>query len=171
MTALVIGGSGSGKSAFAEEQVSRLPSGKRVYLATMRAFDGESKERVLRHRTQRAHLGFQTLEWPMDLLSAPVESESTVLLEDLPNLVANEMFGGGNAERIVPALRALAGRCGNLVIVTGDVFSDGVRYPEVTASYLRMLASINREAATLSDFVTEVVYSIPVPLKGTMPWN
>ena len=171
MTALVTGGSGSGKSAFAEELVSRLPSGKRVYLATMRVFDEESEERVRRHRAQRARLGFRTLEWPMDLLSAPVESESTVLLEDLPNLVANEMFGGGNAERIVPALRALAGRSENLVIVTGDVFSDGVRYPEATASYLCLLAGINRAAAALSDSVTEVVYSIPVPLKGTVPWK
>ena len=45
MTALVTGGSGSGKSAFAEELISRLPSGKRVYLATMRVFDEESEER------------------------------------------------------------------------------------------------------------------------------
>ena len=151
--------------------LSRLPAGRRVYIATMRVFDAESEERVRRHRAQRARLGFRTLEWPLDLLSAPVKPGSAVLLEDLPNLAANELFGGGDPERIVPALRALAGRCGNLVIVTGDVFSDGVRYSEATASYLRLLAGVNRAAAVISDFVAEVVYSIPVPLKGTLPWK
>ena len=70
--------------------------------------------------------------------------------------------------RIVPALQNLAATCGNLVIVTNDVFSDGVVYPESTQDYLRRLARINAAAARLADCVAEVVYSIPVMLKGSL---
>ena len=92
-----------------------------------------------------------------------------MLLEDLVNLTANEMFSGGNVSRIVSALHDLARRCSHLVMVTNDVFSDGVCYDESTQAYLRELAQINRSAAALADCVVEVVYSIPVALKGALP--
>ena len=65
-----------------------------------------------------------------------------MLLEDLVNLTANEMFSGGDVRRIVPALHRLARRCRLLVMVTNDVFSDGVCYDESTQAYLRALAAI-----------------------------
>lgn len=169
MIVLVTGGSGCGKSTWAEKLVAALPENKRVYIATMQVYDEESVRRVKRHREQRANLGFQTIECPKDLLSAQVEEESTVLLEDLVNLMANEMFDGGDVSRIVPALKELAGQCRHLVMVTNDVFSDGVEYAESTQEYLRRLAQINRCAAELADSVVEVVYSIPVAVKGELP--
>jgi adenosylcobinamide kinase/adenosylcobinamide-phosphate guanylyltransferase len=166
---LVTGGSGCGKSTWAEKLVQSMPSGKRVYIATMQVYDRESEIRVQRHRAQRAGLGFRTVECEKDLASAPVEAGSVVLLEDLVNLVANEMFEGGDVERVIPALEALAGKCRHLVMVTNDVFSDGVRYGDSVDAYLRALAKINRAAAQMADCVVEVVYSIPVPLKGALP--
>ncbi len=169
MIYLVTGGSGCGKSTWAEKLVSTLPQEKRVYIATMQVYDDESVKRVARHRAQRADKGFITVECEKDLASAHVEEGSIVLLEDLVNLVANEMFDGGSVERIVPALKMLAERCKHLVMVTNDVFSDGITYAESTQDYLRVLADINREAAMLSDAVIEVVYSIPAALKGELP--
>ena len=86
MIILVTGGSGCGKSTWAEKLVQSLPSGKRVYIATMQVYDRESEIRVQRHRAQRAGLGFRTVECEKDLASAPVEDGSVVLLEDLVNL-------------------------------------------------------------------------------------
>ena len=140
-----------------------------MYVATMRVCDGESVQRVARHRAQRAYLGFATIECEQNLAAAEIPQGSVVLLEDLVNLVANEMFSGGDVSRIVPALNHLARRCSHLVMVTNDVFSDGVRYDESTRAYLRALAEINRSAAALADCVVEVVYSIPVALKGALP--
>ena len=62
MIILVTGGSGCGKSTWAEKLVQSLPSGKRVYIATMQVYDRESEIRVQRHRAQRAGLGFRTVE-------------------------------------------------------------------------------------------------------------
>ena len=169
MIVLVTGGSGCGKSTWAEKLIASLPDEKRVYIATMQVYDEESVRRVARHRAQRADKGFRTIECEKDLASADVEEGSIVLLEDLVNLMANEMFDGGDAERIVPALKALAARCRHLVMVTNDVFSDGVTYAESTQEYLRVLAEINSQAAALADCVVEVVYSIPIAVKGALP--
>lgn len=92
MLTLVIGGSGSGKSAFAEALAARL-DGHGIYLATMMTYDDEeSRKRIRRHRRQRAGLGFETLERATDLAGAEVPSDANILLEDLSNLLANEMF-------------------------------------------------------------------------------
>lgn len=169
MIVLVTGGSGCGKSTWAEKLIASLPDEKRVYIATMQVYDEESVRRVERHRAQRADKGFTTIECEKDLACAPVEEGSTVLLEDLVNLMANEMFDGGDVSRIMPALQDLAQKCRHLVMVTNDVFSDGVDYTESTQEYLRQLAAINRKAAEMADTVVEVVYSIPICVKGELP--
>ena len=169
MIVLVTGGSGSGKSTWAEKLVASLPERERIYIATMQVYDEESVRRVERHRAQRADKGFRTIECEKDLASADIPQGSAVLLEDLVNLMANEMFDGGDVRRIIPALRQLSRSCAHLVLVTNDVFSDGIAYEASTQEYLRQLADINRQAAALADHVVEVVYSIPVAVKGEVP--
>ena len=55
MITLIIGGSGSGKSAYAEnyvlEQAKNLP---KYYIATMQIYDAEGERKVERHRRLRA---------------------------------------------------------------------------------------------------------------------
>ena len=169
MIMLVTGGSGCGKSTWAEKLVSSLPRENRIYIATMQVYDDESVQRVARHRAQRADKGFTTIECEKNLAAADIPEGSIVLLEDLVNLTANEMFDGGDPARIVPALESLASRCRHLVMVTNDVFSDGVQYDPSTQEYLRVLAHVNERAARIADTVAEVVYSIPLILKGEAP--
>ena len=169
MICLITGGSGCGKSTWAEKLVRSLPAGDRVYIATRQVYDRESEIRVQRHRAQRAGLGFRTVECEKDLAAVHVQAKSVVLLEDLVNLTANEMFDGGDPDRIIPALEDLAVRCGHLVMVTNDLFSDGEPYSHSVQEYMRRLAEINRRAAVLADCVVEMVYSVPVVLKGELP--
>ena len=46
MLTLVTGGSGSGKSAFAEDRVLSFGDAQRIYIATMHPFDEESHKRI-----------------------------------------------------------------------------------------------------------------------------
>ncbi len=169
MIVLVTGGSGCGNRTWAEKLVSVLPAEKRVYIATMQVYDEESVQRVARHRAQRADKGFTTIECEKDLASADVPEGSVVLLEDLVNLMANEMFGGGDTSRILPALNVLARKCQHLN--SGHERRFFRRHPvsDSTREYLRQLAKINAEAAKMADCVVEVVYSIPVCVKGALP--
>ncbi|MBQ8159719.1 MAG: bifunctional adenosylcobinamide kinase/adenosylcobinamide-phosphate guanylyltransferase, partial [Clostridia bacterium] len=151
--------------------VDTLPGENRIYLATMQVMDDESRQRVERHRRQRAGRGFVTVEREKGLGEVQLPQQPIVLLEDLVNLVANEMFGGGDVGRIPGDLEKLARNCRHLIMVTNDVFSDGVTYPPSVEEYLRCLSAVNMRAAGMADLVTEVVYSIPVVLKGALPWE
>ena len=48
MITLVTGGSGSGKSAYAEDVLTGFGEGERIYIATMYPFDEESQKRISR---------------------------------------------------------------------------------------------------------------------------
>ena len=52
MMVVVTGGSGSGKSAYAESLFQEF-SGEKIYIATMQVYDEEGKAKVARHRKLR----------------------------------------------------------------------------------------------------------------------
>lgn len=173
MIMMVTGGSGSGKSAYAEEQILACGEMTRYYIATMENRDEESQKRVDRHRTLRAGKHFITVECPFDLQDVRLEERGAVLLECMSNLVANELFlKDGMAhmeqtvEKIVRGVMAVSAQCRHLVIVTNEVFSDGMQYDEWTKQYIRCLGMVNARLSQLADRVTEVVYTIPVVQKG-----
>ena len=134
---LVIGGSGSGKSAYAEKVALECQKEKRhFYLATMHVFGEEGQKKVERHRKLRAGKGFVTIEQPTDIVRClPTLREAgggVVLLECMSNLAANEMFDTEEpagceqvAEKIVTQVGRLSQETGELVIVTNNVFEDG----------------------------------------------
>ena len=64
---VVTGGSGSGKSAFAEQCILDCQGNNRIYIATMYPFDEESHRRIARHRAMRAEKKFTTIERYTDL--------------------------------------------------------------------------------------------------------
>lgn len=194
MVVLVIGGSASGKSEYAESRMMAWEN--RIYFATMLPYGRESERTILRHRLLREGKGFSTIECASNLEQIEIDPDSSILLEDLPNLVANELYTGVDVgalddldawlddgltddfsvkagedtakepdESLEADLRHLM-RAKNLVIVTGDIFSDGMEYDEDTEQYRRLLAKINVWAARHADEVVEVVCGIPVRRKG-----
>ena len=171
MLTLVTGGSGSGKSAFAEDRVLSFGDAQRIYIATMHPFDEESHKRIERHQKMRAGKGFETVECYTGLKNVKLPAGCVVLLECMSNLTANEIFdpsGAGKAraeEEILAGVSRLAHQARNLVLVTNEIFSDGYRYEEETMEYQRILGNINVRLAEMADCVTEVVYGIPVRIK------
>lgn len=186
MLTLLTGGSGSGKSAYAEQLAAGAAAesgGKLIYLATMHAgADEDSRGRIARHRAMRQGKGFETTELETDIGRLQVPVRAAVLLEDLPNLLANECWSGDGAMRELFAagdmsgLLAAGGRRILQVIlewseraevfaVTGRVASDGrIQDPE-TERYIRLLNALGRELAQHAGRVYEVVCGIPVRLK------
>ena len=172
MTALVLGGAGSGKSAYAEALLCAASRGAaRVYLATMHPSDDESLARVERHRALRAGKDFSTLERCRDLKGAELPARCALLLEDVGNLLSNEMFSpeGGDdaAEAVLDGIADLMARCETLVIVSNEVFSGGSSYGEGTVRYLSNLAYINRKLAAAADCVCAVSCGVAEFFKGS----
>lgn len=174
MMTLVVGGSASGKSAWAEELVLRSAARPRIYIATMEPYDDECLRRIERHRQLRARKEFETVECYRDLEHLTVPAGGTVLLECMGNLCANELFRpGGSREAargsILRGVDALRCRCQNLIVVSNEVFSGGSRYGEGTLDYMKLLARVNRDLAARAEAVCEVVCGIPVYHKGGAP--
>ena len=151
MLTLVLGGAASGKSAYAESLVLKtgLP---RYYLATMQVWDAECAARVEKHRKMRAQKQFETLECPLHLDHLALPGRGTVLLEDLGNLVANELYSPGGAgkhtaEAVLAGLERLAAGCDDLIVVSNEVFSGGADYAGDTDQYLLALAQVNNAFA------------------------
>ena len=194
MFTLVIGGNASGKSEYAEQHVLSLSTpektspqfGNRIYIATMQPFGEDARARIARHHAMRRDRGFVTIERYTDLSGLKVPEGSNVLLEDMGNLVANEMFSKKNvADEMLPdkihsgetqapsgtVTAVLTGvdhqllQCAHLTIVTNEVFSDGKTYEKETIQYLRELAAVHRTLAARADHVVEVVCGIPNRLK------
>lgn len=165
---LITGGSASGKSAYAEQRTCEKGTAP-TYLATMHRGGPEAEERILKHRRMREGKGFKTLEAPVKIRRVLEQCSRVVLLEDLGNLVANEMFGESRveevAESIFSELCALDEQCERLVIVTDEVFSDGGCYEGETLAYLRELGRLNALCAARSEEVWEVICGIPKRLR------
>lgn len=170
MLTLVIGGAGSGKSAFAEALVCRR-NGKKLYLATMLPHGAEALTRIEKHRAQRAGRGFETLERGLDLEHAAIPAGADILLEDLSNLLANEIFdpAGGGVDAVRRGIEYLISESDNLTVVTNEIFSDGADYDAESLRYMRLLAELNREIAARADLAVELVCGLPNVLKGELP--
>ena len=172
MLNLVIGAAASGKSEYAEDIVMSLPREK-IYIATMEPFGAEAKERIARHRALRAGKGFSTVERPRNLIDLTPEADWNVLIEDLPNLAANELFSpeGGGADAVLTGVERICKTASSVTIVTGDIFSDGGTYDTGTQEYMEMLADLHTKIAEKADNVVEVICGIPCAVKGELPVN
>ena len=197
MITLITGGSGSGKSAYAEKYICHASNEKRYkekyYIATMQVFDDEGQRKIDRHRRLRAGKGFITIEQPRDIKKAveKLQSENylktgrSALLECMSNLVANEMFPPVDASGMQAAeaekealydpenmkdydtaqISHVSKNVAELVIVTNNVFEDGVCYDESTMNYIKAMGIVNRGLAAMAERVVEVVAGIPVAVK------
>lgn len=208
MITLITGGSGSGKSAYAEKYICHASNEKgckeKYYIATMQVFDDEGQRKIDRHRRLRAGKGFITIEQPRDIQNAvsKLQSESSLktgrsaLLECMSNLVANEMFQPVDAsgmqaaeaeketldapenmkdyemaqisrvsKKVLKEVSILSENVAELVIVTNNVFEDGVSYDESTMNYIKAMGIVNRGLAAMAERVVEVVAGIPVTVK------
>lgn len=173
MLTFVIGGAGSGKSAYAERLLAAAP-GPRYYLATMQVWDEECRRRVERHRALRAGRGFRTLERPLDLAGLVLPEPGSLLLEDLTNLAANERYDPRGAgplvlQAVCAGLEALQRQTAHLIVVGNELFCGGSEYEGDTLAYLRMLGELHRRLATMADNVCEVTAGCPVYYKGKEP--
>lgn len=182
MLYVITGVSGSGKSEYAENLAVKLAAGGSLYyVATMEPYGQEGQERIKRHHTLRSGKGFQTIEcyrnieYIIDYIGQHKCSEATILLECMSNLLANEMFeekqdeaysaqkaGEDVADRLLKGMSYISRQCRHLIVVTNEVFSDGIEYASETEAYRRQLGRLNRELIGMADEAVEVVYTIPV---------
>lgn len=150
---LVLGGTRSGKSAFAERLVGRH-RGPFVYLATGTATDDEMAARIAAHRERRGEL-YATMEIGTELVRGLTEAPPRPTLVDSLGtwLAAHDDFAvdvGGLAA-------ALAARSAPTVVVSDEVGLGIHPSTEVGRRFRDALGLVNQVVAATADDVWLVV--------------
>lgn len=162
---LISGKNNSGKSVFAESIVAKC-TGRRYYVATMIPKTEENRKRIEKHRIQRANLGFDTVEIPYDLSELKPEKDSVVLLEDVSNLLANNIFDKCKyADDVFNGIVNLLERCEILIAVTiADINVCG--YDGETAAYIENINEINQRLHNAASVAVSMTSGNAVYEKG-----
>ena len=177
MTIFLSGGAKNGKSSLAQDLAVRLAGdGPLYYVATMIPVDEEDRLRIRRHVSDRAGMGFETVECGRNILSCleRLDRSGTFLLDSVTALLMNEMFSEAGVDptagkRCASDLAAFIRSVGNAVIVSDAICSDAEQYGEITELYRASLAMADRACAAACDTVIEMCAGLPVIYKGGLP--
>jgi len=179
MRIFISGGCKNGKSSHAQYLAKQqcAPGKPLYYVATMVPKDIEDRERIWRHRQERAGLGFETVEVSGSLRSVMKERldpAGSVLLDSVTALLSDGMFAAdGRVDmeahiRLKPELIALLEACPNVVLVSDGIFSDAWRYESLTEAYRQRLAWLDCELSRVCDVVLEAAFGNLTVFKGNL---
>jgi len=164
---LVLGGTRSGKSRFAEGLIAGH-RGRRVYLATAAAGDAEMAERIRRHREQRGD-GWLTLEEPLELphvLVTATQDGAAVLVDCLTlwlsNLLQHSRDVGGETQSLVASLPRIGGP---VVFVSNEVGLGIVPDNALARAFRDQAGFLHQAIAAAADRVYFVAAGLPLLLK------
>ena len=180
MKVFITGGVKNGKSSLAQQIALKLAKGgTHYYVATMIPSDQEDLDRIHHHLEDRAGMGFETIECGRNILHAldHADRNGTFLLDSVTALMLNELFPDPTSsdmdrtagDRVSADMGAFVRQVKNAVIVSDFIYSDAIRYDEVTQAYRKGLAQTDRVLAKECDTVIEVAAGNLVFHKGAMP--
>lgn len=182
----ILGGQRSGKSRRAEQcaadWLASSRSHRAVLVATAQAHDDEMRQRILRHRADRAIRvpGMTTIEEPSALAEA-ISMHSvadTLVVVDCLTLwltqllmpyapAVTELGAPDNATRSIAALVDAVRRArGPLVLVGNEIGLGVIPLGGETRAFVDALGRLNQEVAGACDRVTLMVAGLPLTLKA-----
>jgi adenosyl cobinamide kinase/adenosyl cobinamide phosphate guanylyltransferase len=165
MITLVLGGARSGKSALAEDLVTRHPPPV-TYVATMLpGGDPDLEARVEAHRRRRDPV-WETVEAGDDLAGVLVVLRGTVLVDSLGPWVAAAAPVGADGAALCAALRE---RTGDTVVVSEEVGLAVHPSTEAGRRFQDALGSLNHAVSALADRAYLVVAgrALELPTPGS----
>jgi len=167
---LVLGGAGSGKSAFAEGLIKKegLPA---AYIATAQVFDDEMARKVANHKAQRGD-GWKTIEEPLNIQAAlaQVHAEQPVLIDCATLWLTNVILGEHDVDQSSTDFLQACINCGGPVIIVSNEVGQGI-VPDNALSrrFRNAQGRLNQQIAAEANLVVAVMAGLPMVLKGTLP--
>ena len=160
MKILVTGGVKSGKSRRALE-LAKPFSPDRWFLATATAFDDEMRDRIERHKAERAS-DFNTIEEPVRIDEAVRER---MIVDCIPMWLNNLFFTGRENDWEGILDRFIARWPDHVVVVTNEIGMGVIPADPMSRRYGVALGAINARLASAADRVELMVAGIPVRIK------
>lgn len=173
MIELVLGGTRSGKSRYAEQQA--IQSNKKViYIATAEARDAEMKVRIDLHQQARPK-HWETVEEPIQLAMVieQYDQQNTCLLVDCLTLwLSNILFDktGGIQLSVFKnqtdaLFNALSNFSGQIILVSNELGLGVIAMDKMTRRFVDEAGLLHQKVAALSDRVVLVTAGLPQILK------
>lgn len=172
MKELILGGTRSGKSAFAQQRA--IADGLEVcYLATAQAGDAEMRDRIARHRAERP-VAWDLIEEPLALAAAlrAHAAPHRCLLVDCLTLWLNNLLVVGDemlAAEIQDLLKTLPTLSGQIVLVSNEVGQGIVPAHPLARRFRDEAGQLHQAVASHCDRVTFVIAGLPLTLKDRSP--
>ncbi len=177
---LILGGQKSGKTARAESLAAAWldasPEHRAVYIATAQAWDEEMRERIARHRRDRAERvpRMATVEEPLEVARAIGQHSrvDTLVVVDcltlwLTALLMPAVPHDGGAPAAQPTIAtAIAACAGPLVLISNEIGMGVIPMGRDVRTFVDALGGLNQEAAGACERVTLMSAGLPMLLKG-----
>ncbi len=171
MSILFVGGSRSGKSYLAECWAN-AQGPKRLFVATAKIEDDETKARITTHQARRGD-EWQCLEAPY---FSPEQVENiwdVVLIDCLSMWLNNRMSRGDSDADILRATEDLAqwvvGLTVPIALVSGELGQGMVPMSALARRYRDLHGIINQHIAKACNNVLLISCGLPLAIKGTLP--
>jgi adenosylcobinamide kinase/adenosylcobinamide-phosphate guanylyltransferase len=183
---LILGGQRSGKSRRAEtlarQWLDAAPDHQAVLLATAQPWDDEMRDRIARHRRDRAERvpGMITVEEPVALAQALTQHSSArtlVVVDCLTLWLTNLLMPAESSKNNGPAapdpsgqvamlLIAIQACTGPVVLVGNEIGLGVIPMGRETRAYVDALGRLNQDIAAACERVTFMAAGLPLTLKG-----
>ena len=177
---LILGGQKSGKTrraeALAAAWLAAAPAHRAVYIATAQAWDEEMRERIERHRQDRAQRvpAMETVEEPVELaraIGAHSRADTLVVVDCLTLWLTARLLpavgtpeqGLADPDRVIA--NAIAAAAGPLVLVSNEIGLGVVPMGRETRAFVDTLGRLNQQAAAACERVTLMAAGLPLVLK------
>lgn len=177
---LILGGQRSGKSRHAERLaqawLQRSPQHGVTVVATAMASDDEMRERIARHRRDRAERvpRMATVEEPLELaraIGSHSRADTLVVVDCLTLWLTALLMPAVPHPDGTPAARptiagAIAACAGPLVLISNEIGMGVIPMGRDARTFVDALGSLNQEAAGACERVTLMSAGLPMLLKG-----
>jgi adenosylcobinamide kinase/adenosylcobinamide-phosphate guanylyltransferase len=160
MRTLITGGVKSGKSSRALQLAAGF-TGPRHFLATATAFDDEMRDRIARHRAERAD-AFVTIEETIDIDRA---LRDNMIVDCIPMWLNNLFYLEREPEWEAILQRFIVAMPAELVIVTNETGMGVIPSDPLSRRYGMVLGLANAMLATAVDRVELMVAGLPLRVK------
>ena len=177
---LILGGQKSGKTRRAEDLaavwLAQDAAHRAIYIATAQAWDDEMRERIARHRLDRAQRvpRMQTVEEPTELaqaIGAHSRADTLIVVDCLTLWLTARLMPAdlhpsplppAGEGAIAPAIRRCAGP---IVLISNEIGLGVIPLGADTRNFVDALGSLNQEAAAACERVTLMSAGIALTLK------
>jgi adenosylcobinamide kinase / adenosylcobinamide-phosphate guanylyltransferase len=169
MITLVLGGTRSGKSRYAQ-QLARQLSERPLYVATSRPWDADHQARIARHQRERGP-EWRTVECELELDSLPLDGEVAVI--DCVTLWLTNLFSDADVERCLARARAIIDRLterrAQLFLVSNELGQSLHAPTEIGRKFVDLQGLVNQHIAARAQNVAWMVAGIASYVKGAAP--